>query len=358
MTNPRVNQLREELRRREVPAALIMHPENVGYLSGFTGSTAALLITADRALFITDSRYTLQAGRECPGFELAITQGSGQYADRIAEEAGKLGVQEVAVEADYLTLAQFEQISKKLEQLELKPLADLVAPLRRVKDREELDRIRAACALVDRAFDYLLTLVKPGVSERDVAIELEYWMKKHGSEKEAFDSIVASGVRSALPHGRASEKLIEAGDLVTFDFGARVGGYVSDLTRTVVVGRFTEKQREVYDTVLQAQEAAIAAIRPGANGKDVDQVARDLIAAAGYGDHFGHGLGHGIGRTVHDHVALSQRSELTLAPGMVVTVEPGIYIEGWGGVRIEDDVLVTENGREVLTHAPKHLIEV
>ena len=183
-------------------------------------------------------------------------------------------------------------------------------------------------------------------------------MKREGAEKEAFDTIVASGARSAHPHGRASSKPLEAGDLITFDFGARIGGYNSDLTRTVVLGAANARQREVYEVVLEAQLAALAAIRAGAEAKAVDAVARDLIAARGYGENFGHGLGHGLGRTVHDHTGFSTRSTVVLEAGMVLTVEPGVYLEGWGGVRIEDDVLVTHEGCEILTHAPKHLIEV
>jgi Xaa-Pro aminopeptidase len=183
-------------------------------------------------------------------------------------------------------------------------------------------------------------------------------MKKAGSEKEAFDTIVASGARSALPHGRASEKRLEAGDFITFDFGGRVGGYHSDLTRTVVLGRATEKHREVYQVVLDAQQAALAALRPGMTGKEADQIARAVITARGYGDNFGHGLGHGLGRLCHDGGGLSQRVDLTLEPCMVMTVEPGVYLEGWGGVRIEDDVVIRDGGVEILTHAPKEMIEV
>ncbi|MGI8969099.1 MAG: M24 family metallopeptidase, partial [Dehalococcoidia bacterium] len=242
--------------------------------------------------------------------------------------------------------------------IELRPTEEIVETLRRVKDEGEIDLTRAACGIVDCAFEFIVTLVRPGVSERELATELEYFMKKAGSEKEAFDTIVASGARSALPHGRASEKLLEAGDFITFDFGARVGGYHSDITRTVVLGTASERQREIYQVVLDAQQAALAALRPGMTGKEADQVARDLIAAHGYGEQFGHGLGHSLGRHVHDGGGLSQRVEMTLEAGMVLTVEPGVYLENWGGVRIEDDVVLRDNGAEILTHAPKELIEV
>jgi Xaa-Pro aminopeptidase len=354
----RIDKLRAQLPQHGVPGALILDPKNVGYLSGFTGSTAAILVSAERAVFITDSRYSVQAERECPEFELAITPGSAAYAEAIAEQVGSLGLADLAVEGDHVTVSQFASLGEKLAGVRLKPVSDLVGVLRQVKDEDEIGHTRAACQIVDRAFDYLLTILKPGVLERDVAIELEYFMRKQGSEKEAFDTIVASGARSALPHGRASEKPLEEGDLITFDFGARVRGYCSDLTRTVVLGRANDRQREVYRVVLDAQFAALGAIRAGVDGKAVDAVARDLIAARGHGEHFGHGLGHGLGRDVHDHQALSQRASVMLQAGMVVTVEPGVYIEGWGGVRIEDDVVVREGRCEILTHAPKHLIEV
>jgi len=317
-----------------------------------------VLATPERAVFITDCRYAQQAAAECPGFELAVTPPGGGYAETIAEQAKALGLAALAIEADHVTLAQRDSLAEKLNGVELTAVKEIVAPLRMVKDAEELARIRAACALVDDAFQWLLEFVRPGRTEREVAIELEYRLKRAGSEKDAFDTIVASGYRSAMPHGRASEKVLEAGDFVTIDFGARVEGYHSDLTRTVVLGRATDRQREVYETVLAANRAGVGAIRAGMEGKEVDAVARAVIEAAGLGEHFGHGLGHGLGLHVHDHPAFGKTSTVTLQAGMVATVEPGIYLEGWGGVRIEDDVLVTEDGCEVLTHAPRKLFEL
>ena len=337
---------------------MILDPVNVGYLTGFTGSTAAFLVTADRAAFLTDPRYTAQAATQCRGFELATTDGSGGYDPAIAKVAGQLGITSLAVESDFVTLTRFQQLEKAMPAISLQPTAELVGPLRQIKDAEEIAAIREACALVDRGFSYLLTAIRPGLTEREVAADLEYFLKRSGSEKEAFDTIVASGPNSALPHARPGNRALEPGDFITFDFGARVRGYASDLTRTVVLGTATGRQRELYEIVREALAAGTAAIRAGAGGKEVDAAARDQIQARGYGEHFGHGLGHGLGRVVHDHVAFSQRSQLVLAPGMVLTVEPGIYLDGWGGVRIEDDVLVTETGCEVLTTAPRELVEV
>jgi Xaa-Pro aminopeptidase len=354
----RVDALRQRLAGLNIEVALVLDPLNVGYISGFTGSNGAVLLTSERAVFVTDGRYTTQAKHQCPGFEIAIAPSSGAFLDAVAEQARGLGRTELAVESEFVTLATSESLGKKLDGVALKPVSEMVHPLRRVKDEGEIAAIREACGIVDRAFDFLLTLLKPGLPERELAAELEYYMKKQGAEREAFETIVVSGPNSALPHGRPSSRALEPGDLITFDFGARVRRYPSDLTRTVVLGAATAKQREVYQVVLDAQLAAIAAIRPGADGKAIDSVARDIITKAGYGDQFSHGLGHGLGLHIHDHVAFSQRSEVKLEAGMVVTVEPGIYLEGWGGIRIEDDVLVTETGGELLTHAPKHLIEV
>jgi Xaa-Pro aminopeptidase len=358
MTQQRLARLRAAMAEMQLPAFLVTEMDNVGYLSGFSGSSAALLITPDQALLVTDSRYTNQAQRECPGFEVYRTEATESLLGRVAVEVKNLHLSPVGIEGGSITLEQFEGMRKELEGIDLRPTGGVVETLRRVKDEGEIDRIRTACGIVDRAFQSILAQIKPGVAERDLAIELEYAMKKAGSEKEAFDTIVASGARSALPHGRASEKPLERGDFITFDFGARVQGYHSDLTRTVVLGKASDRQREVYQVVLDAQQAALSALRPGMTGKEADQVARDLITARGYGAQFGHGLGHGLGRRVHDGGGLSQRIEMTLEPGMVMTVEPGVYIDGWGGVRIEDDVVIREGGVEILTQAPKELIEI
>lgn len=357
MVHQRLNRLRAAMAEAQLPALLVRQPENVGYLSGFTGSSAALLVTPEAALLVTDPRYTVQAQRECPGLDIRQTELTQSLVDRLADDVKAAGLSVLGVEAS-ITVSQLEAMRKKLVPVELRPVEEMVEKLRLVKDEGEIDLIQTACGIVDRAFEFILTLVRPGVPERDLAIELEYFMKKAGSEKEAFDTIVASGARSALPHGRASDKLLEVGDFITFDFGARVRGYHSDLTRTVVLGNATDRQREVYQVVLDAQQAALEALRPGMTGKEADQVARDLITARGYGEKFGHGLGHSLGRHVHDGGGLSQRVDTTLEAGMVMTVEPGVYLDGWGGVRIEDDVVIRENGVQILTHAPKELIEV
>jgi Xaa-Pro aminopeptidase len=353
---PRLARLREEMAKREIGALMLTAPINVGWATGFTGSTAAVVVTETASVFITDSRYALQAERECPGF--TVHRCGPVMLETITDRVRDLGIATLHFEANHVTVAQWEKWKEALSPVQLVPASEVVETLRLVKDAEEIQRIRAAAAISDQAFEHILTLVRPGVEERDLALELEYFMRKHGSEREAFEIIVASGARSAMPHGRASEKRLEAGDFVTFDYGACRGGYFSDLTRTIVLGKASDRQREIYGTVAEAQEAALRAIRAGADGKAVDAAARDLITARGFGEQFGHGTGHGLGRAVHDGGSLSVRSETVLAPGMVMTVEPGIYVDGWGGVRIEDDVVVTEDGCEILTHAPKQLIEL
>jgi Xaa-Pro aminopeptidase len=227
-----------------------------------------------------------------------------------------------------------------------------------VKDLEEMKRIKKAVEIADITFEEILPVLRPGVRELDVAAELEYRMKKNGADAPAFETICASGFRSAWPHGRASEKKIGNNELVTLDFGAFYGGYCSDVTRTVVVGKATDRQKKVYETVLRAQKRGVAAVRPGLKGKEVDRRTRDVIERAGFGKYFGHGTGHGIGLLVHDYPGVGQTSEDVLMPGMVVTIEPGIYIPGWGGVRIEDDVYVGARSGVVLNRAPKELLEL
>jgi Xaa-Pro aminopeptidase len=353
-----VKALRALMAERELPALLLTDVENIGYVSGFSGSNAVLLVTPAEDRFITDSRYTVQAAEECPGFTVRVCASSAAVTDTILEQLQELGVKRLAFEADVVTVAQFEKMREKLPEVEWLGASGVVEALRLVKDAEELRRIREAVAIVDRTFKHILPLLQPGAVERDIAIEIEYFMKRAGAEKEAFDTIVASGFRSAMPHGRASGKALESGDFVTLDFGARWQGYHSDITRTLVLGKASDRQREIYGIVREAQETGLRAIRAGVTGVDADAAARKVIEDRGYGEQFGHGLGHGLGRSIHDGGSLSPRSEITLAAGMVMTVEPGIYIEGWGGVRIEDDVVVTDTGCEVLTRSPKELLEL
>jgi len=339
-------------------ALLLTDIGNQGYLSGFTGSTAQTLITPDEALFITDSRYTLRAMAECAGFRIIETpSGSGGYGEalqNVLQERPHL--RRVGFEAGHVTVAQWEKFRELTPGVEWQATADVVETLRLVKDAGEVETIRRAIAVAEAAFESVKPLLQPSTRERDFAIELEFAMRRGGAEGVAFDTIVASGALGAHPHHHAGPRPLAAGDFVTIDWGATVDGYHSDITRTVAIGHVTDKQREVYAVVLEAQQRAIAAVRPGKTGREIDAVARDFITGMGYGDAFGHGLGHSLGRSVHDGPGFSARADkLILAPGMVITVEPGIYLENWGGVRVEEDLLVTEDGCEILTHLPNAL---
>jgi Xaa-Pro aminopeptidase len=330
--------------------------ENRRYLSGFTGSTGYVVIGKSIAEFITDFRYKEQSSIQCKGFEIVIQ--SNDLMEKLAEALRKDGIKRLGIEDDFMTVGFSEDLKRAMPGIELVPARSIFAKLRVKKDASEIENIRKAAAIADEAFEHILGFIKPGMKETEVALELEYTMKKKGASKNSFDSIVASGIRSSLPHGIASEKIIENGEFLTLDFGCVYNGYCSDMTRTVFIGKATEKHRKIYDLVLRAQIAAFNGIKPGVSGKAVDKIARDIITAEGYGEYFGHGLGHGVGLAVHEDPRLSVLGENILEAGMIVTDEPGIYIPDFGGVRIEDLVLVTENGAESLSKSPKELIEL
>ncbi len=351
----RVNRLRALLAQHQLDAILIHKPENRTYLTGFTGSAGVALVTERDALLLVDFRYVEQAAAEAPEWE--VVKVAPQATDTVVEIVRRGELRRIGFESDGLTYKQYGELAKALQPSELVPV-DGLDRLRWVKDTEELARIRKAAAIADAAFAHVRSLLRPGIRERDVALELEFFMRRHGADKEAFETIVASGVRSSLPHGRASDKVLASGEFVTLDFGAVVRGYHSDCTRTVVLGEASSRQREIYELVLTAQQRALAGLRPGLNTRDADALARQVITDAGYGDQFGHGLGHGVGLAIHEGPALSPREDATLEAGMVVTVEPGVYLPGWGGVRIEDLAVITPGGCEILTTAPKHLMEL
>ncbi|MBP2642282.1 MAG: ypdF [Firmicutes bacterium] len=348
----RLMHLRNFLDKKQVDGVLISSIENIRYFSGFTGSSGVLLISGETAKLITDFRYIEQAGQETSGFEI-VRHGSNLYAT-VKAEINKLGLHHIGFESQYLTVDSYNAAN----QTESDFVAVDLDELRMVKDKNELAAIRQAVKIADLGFEHILTKFKPGVTENRLALELEFFMRKNGAEKLAFDTILVSGKKSALPHGTPSDKVIEVGDFVTMDFGALYKGYHSDMTRTIVIGKATSKQRQIYHVVHSAQIKAAKAIKPGMSGKEVDKVARKIIADAGYADYFGHGLGHGVGLAIHEAPRLSPMGEVVLASGMVVTVEPGIYIPDWGGIRIEDTVVVTADGVEILTASSKELIEI
>ncbi len=349
----KVKQLQERLGQTGLDAILVTSAYNRRFLAGFTGSSGSALITKDHAFFITDFRYTIQAGEQCKGFEVIEQKGSMQAeAARLAKEAG---IKTLGFEEDHVTYSQYKLIKEAVD-CELLPVSGEIEKLRLIKTEAEINILKEAARIADAAFTHILGYIKPGLTELQVSNELEFYMRSLGAASSSFDIIVASGYRSALPHGVASEKVIETGDFVTLDFGAYYNGYVSDITRTVAVGEPSDKLKEIYQIVLEAQMKGLEGIKPGITGKQADALTRDHITEKGYGQYFGHSTGHGIGLEVHEGPALSVKSDVILEPGMVVTVEPGIYIPGLGGVRIEDDIILTTDHNERLTHSDKELI--
>jgi Xaa-Pro aminopeptidase len=349
----RLARLRAALAEAEVDALLVSQPQNRTYLSGFTGSAGWLLISADLALLTTDFRYYEQVGLEAPDFELVKVE--RELTEVLPALLERARVRRLGFEADHATFADVQSWSKAAPDYEWVPTQGVVMKLRATKDAAEVASLRAAIRLADEALAAGLAQARAGMTERELAWVLEGYMRTHGAEKVAFDIIVACGPNGARPHARATDAPLLAGEPIVIDMGARLNDYCSDLTRTVCLGEPNDPPRfwKVYNTVLQAQLAAEAAIRPGMTGQEVDAIARNLIIEAGYGDHFGHGLGHGVGLAMHEEPRLNRINTNPLAAGSLVTIEPGIYLAGWGGVRIEDIVLVTDNGAEVLTAASK-----
>lgn len=336
--------------------ALIVSPENRRYFTDFPSSDGYLLVSRERAVFITDSRYIEAAGKQCKGCEVVLL---AQNRTQLYEIFAKMGVSRVAVEASRMSLAEYSKTAAALEPMALladNTLDNMIAALRSVKQPFEIERIKAAQSIAEQAFDHICGFITPGKTEREVALELDFFMLSHGAEALSFETIAVSGAKSSMPHGVPDNKIIERGDFVTMDFGAVVDGYHSDMTRTVAVGTVSEQQREIYDIVLRAQCAVMAALRPGLPCKEADKIARDIISDAGYGEYFGHSTGHGVGVEIHEYPNLSPRAESILTVGNVVTDEPGIYLPEKFGVRIEDMALITADGCENLTHCPKELI--
>lgn len=356
----RIEKLQQSLVSENLDVLLVSELAHVRYLCGFSATEnldGILLVFGDAAHLFTDSRYSEQAAKQVKGAKVHIVSGN-----RLAEIAKFKPLQKpylkIGFEGEYLSYGSMSMLQTFLEKAILLPTTGLVEKFAMIKDKDELSEIRGAVRISDTAFKRILQIIKPGAREDELAAELEYQMKMLGSEKPSFDTIVASGYRGALPHGLASSKKLKKGEFVTFDFGATYKGYVSDITRTVVLGKATAKQKKIYGIVAKAQLKAIAAAKAGITGAKLDSVAREVITKARYGKNFGHGLGHGIGLLVHEGPRLSPQSDYVLQPGNVVTIEPGIYIPNWGGVRIEDDVVIRRDGCTVLNKAPKELIEL
>jgi len=346
------------LKDYKVDALLLTSPANMRYLSGFQGE-GYVYISKKQRLIVTDSRYTVAAKAESPDFEI-LCWNSKSYFSFLQEALKQDGARALGFEDLFMTVAEWNRLKEALSEVsvDLIPLAKGVSRLRQIKSPEEIDRIRQAEAIGDRAFSKILQKVQAGMTEKEVAAWLEFFMKEEGAEGLSFDTIAASGPHTAMPHAIPTDRKLQEGDFLTMDFGCIYQGYCSDMTRTISIGRASEDLRNIYEIVARAQQTALDNITPGMTGSEIDALARDVIEEAGYGQYFGHSLGHSVGLEIHENPNFSPREESVILPGMVISVEPGIYVEGLGGVRIEDLVVITEDGCENLANSPKELIEV
>lgn len=335
---------------------LITNLKNLYYLSGFNGEGTAL-ITKDKNYLFTDLRFTELAQKENPDYEVITDEPSKKNARILALKKiiEKKKIKKIAFESSNLNYANFKKYSENFNMVEFLPTEDLIEQMRMVKDKGEIIKMKKAAQVATESLKELFGKIKPGIREIDIAAELAYIIRKNGADKEAFDTIVGSGERSFLPHVKPSKKKISVGELIIIDMGANYQNYNSDITRTIIMGKENKKQKEIFSIVLKAQETALEFLKPGVKCKEVDWVARNIIEKNGYGKYFGHGLGHGVGLDIHELPKVSFSEDTILLPGMVVTIEPGIYLPEIGGIRIEDTVLITEDGYEILTSFPKNL---
>lgn len=353
----RRQKLRRQLKQEGLDALLVTNFKNVTYLTGFTGDDSYLLVGKQGDVLISDQRYTTQLEEECPGLELAIRGPGSKMLEFTAKALEKSKIAKLGIEGDSITVGVRDALAEALPKAELVSTSGWVEELRIIKDKDEIDRTRRACEQARRAFEVVRAKLTPEMTELQVAAELEYQARQFGAKGLSFEAIVAVGTRAALPHARPTTRRIGEDDFTLIDWGVNEGLYMSDLTRMVPTAKISPKLRKLYGVVLKAQVAGIEAIRPGATCEEVDRAARSVIEKAGYGKQFGHGLGHGVGLEIHEAPRLAQGQTRELKPGMIITVEPGVYFPEWGGIRIEDDVLVTRTGHEVLTSVTKDLDE-
>lgn len=341
--------------QKGIDGLLVTKPENRKYLSGFSGTAGSLVVTREKLFLLTDFRYIEQAEHECKHWQ--VIELITSTFDSLKTYLPDWGISRLGYEEDFLTHKQFLELNEKVNDITLIPAAGMVEDLRIIKSPDEIAHMIDSARLADEAFTHILAFLKPGRAETDISLEMEFFMRKGGAKGIPFDIIVASGIRGAMPHGVASDKQLQAGDLVTMDFGCVFNDYCSDITRTVCLGTPTEMQEHIYRIVLEAHDAGVNSIRQGVKASDVDQAARSVVEKYHFGKNFRHSTGHGVGLIVHENPLVSFKDGTLLQAGMVITVEPGIYLPGWGGVRIEDTVLVEENGARLLTRAPRdHLM--
>jgi Xaa-Pro aminopeptidase len=352
----RRDKLRSAFKAAEIDGLLVSAPTNVSYLTGFTGDSSVLLVGTDRDLIVSDGRFTTQLEQECPGLEARIRLPGQDMNPAVGDVLKSMALSRVGFEANHCTVADHDALARAAPGVDLAAVSGLVETLRQIKDEDEIAAIREAIQFAERAFQMLRAGLRQGETEKDAADALEGYLRRCGASAASFPPIVAVGANAALPHARPSATTrIGQDDFVLIDWGATGRPYKSDLTRVLVTGKVTPKFEAIYRTVLSALERGIAAIRPGVKAHDVDAEARSVIEEAGFGRFFDHGLGHGLGMDIHEAPRIRKGSNVVLEPGMVFTVEPGIYLPGWGGIRIEDDVLVTPDGCEVLSEVPRWL---
>lgn len=352
------NNYQKVLAEKNLDAILVSDGFNMRYNSGFCGATGYLYLTVEKKILLTDFRYTTQALQEAADFEVVEISGEMGYGEHIARLMTEGNVKRIGFEDQHMIYADFAELKEKTPKAEWVGLGESLNRLRCIKEEWEILRIAQAEEIGTLAFERILGELRPGVTELSIAAKLDYYMRELGAEGNSFDTIVASGFHSAMPHAIPSDKKLEEGDFVTMDFGCRFQGYCSDMTRTVVIGKASEKQKEIYGIVLEAQLAALSELCVGKTGKEIDGIARKIIADAGYGDCFGHGLGHSVGLFIHEDPRLSMKYEGVLQENVTMTVEPGIYVPDFGGVRIEDLVVIEKNGCRNLTRADKKLLEL
>ena len=349
----RLARLRQSLEKLELDGIIIDRRENIYYLSGFTGGADGhLLITAEEALLFTDSRYTEQAARESPDW--VLIEEKPPLGKALQEKAGRY--RKIGLE-DTVSYRFYREMNEKLGE-SLVPVSGIIEELRIIKEPEELDHLRQAATIGSEVFADLLTTIQPGMTEKAVADLIISGLRQRGAEKESFDPIAVSGLNAALPHGMPGERILQKGDMLTLDYGGFYRGYAGDMTRTVAIGQADEVLRDRYNKLLDAQQYGVELVRAGVSCADLDRQVRNRLGNYGLDQYFGHGSGHGIGLEVHEMPHVSSRSQRVLEPGMVITIEPGVYIPGWGGIRIEDSVIVNDHGCEIITNSPKQLIVI
>lgn len=355
----RIDRLLKQMEEKGLESLFLNNVQNIRYISGYTGEDSYILISPKGKWFITDYRYKEQAEEECKDFEVICRERQkvslGQCLNTLLNDHG---IKQMGFERNHITYGMIEDIKNDLKAIDALPTTGIVEKMRYIKDKEEIALTKKAAKIADKAFSQLMTTIKVGMTEAEAALELEYYMRQLGAEGVAFETILLAGARTSMPHGIPSEKVIEHGDFVTIDFGALYKGYRSDMTRTFIMGEASEEQIRLYNSVLTSQKIGVETVKAGITGKEPDDRVKEILVRDNYYEHAGKGLGHGIGLDLHEPPFLSQICQDTLEENCVITIEPGVYIPGFGGVRVEDTVIVTKDGCEIITHTPKELLIV